>query len=201
MKVEENKKVNALILAAGNSKRMNAAKPLLKFNQTTTFIEKIISSYLQFGCNQVVIVVNSENEETIRKFQTNNITIVANENLELERFYSAKLGFQKMQDCDFCFLQDADNPFISKDILTYVYSENLVDQYIIPSYKGKGGHPILLPKSIIHDLQKYPKQNANLKEFLSEYKSYKLEIPNKDILININTPEDYNFYFNSLLEK
>jgi molybdopterin-guanine dinucleotide biosynthesis protein A len=46
-------------------------------------------------------------------------------------------------------------------------------------------------------LKKYQKQNATLKEFLSEYKNYKLEIPNKDILININTPEDYNFYFNS----
>lgn len=197
MKVEENKKVNALILAAGNSKRMNAPKPFLKFDQTTTFIEKIITGYQKFGCNEIVIVVNTESIEAIRKFQTDNITLVINENLELERFHSAKLGFQRMQDCDFCFLQDVDNPFITKDILTYVFSENLPDQYIIPSYKGKGGHPILLPKSIITDLKKLSKQIANLKDFLSEYKSYKLEIPNKDILININTLEDYNFYFNS----
>jgi CTP:molybdopterin cytidylyltransferase MocA len=197
MKVEENKKVNALILAAGNSSRMNAPKPFLNFDQTTTFIEKIITTYQQFGCDEIVIVANTESIETIRKFQTENITIVKNENLELERFYSVILGFQKMKDCDFCFLQDADNPFISKDILTYVFSENLPDQYIIPSYKGKGGHPVLLPESIIIDLKKYQKQNATLKEFLSEYKNYKLEIPNKDILININTPEDYNFYFNS----
>ncbi|MBI5539851.1 MAG: NTP transferase domain-containing protein [Bacteroidia bacterium] len=197
MKVEKNKKVNALILAAGNSTRMNAPKPFLKFDKNITFIEKIISSYQKFGCDDIIIVVNTECVEAIRKFQVDNVTIVINENIELERFHSAKLGFQKMQDCDFCFLQDADNPFITKDILTYVYSENLPDQYIIPSYKGKGGHPILLPESIISDLKKYQKQSANLKEFLSDYKSYKLEIPNKDILININTPEDYNYYFNS----
>ena len=197
MKVEEYKKVNALILAAGNSSRMNSPKPFLKFDKNTTFIEKIIAGYQKFGCDEIIIVVNTENFETVRKFKTDNISIVINENLELEKFHSVKLGFQKMQDCDFCFIQDVDNPFITKDILTYVYSENLPDQYIIPSYKGKGGHPILLPKRIITDLKNCQQQIANLKEFLSEYKNYKLEIPNKDILININTLEEYNYYFNS----
>ena len=197
MKVEEHKIVNALILAAGNSSRMNAPKPFLKFDQSTTFIEKIISSYRKFSCNEIVFVVNKESEKTIREYQTDNITIVINENIELERFHSVKLGFKNMQECDYCFLQDADNPFISKDILTYVYSENLPDKYIVPSYKGKGGHPILLPKGIINDLKNCSQQNANLKEFLSEYENYKLEIPNKDILININTIEDYNSFFNS----
>ena len=196
MKVEEIKKVNALILAAGNSTRMNFSKPFLKFDQNITFIEQIINSYQKFNCNEIVIVVNNESKELIRKYQADNITIVTNDKIELERFYSVKLGLQKMKSCDFCFLQDADNPFITKDILTYVYSENLPDKFIVPSYKGQGGHPILLPETIITYLKSYPEQIANLKEVLGKFKNYKLEIPNKDILININTQEEYKMYFN-----
>ena len=192
--VDENKKVSVLILAAGISRRMNTPKLFLPFDKNTTFIEKIISTYRNFGCAEIVIVVNKNVAGKLKNLE--NITIVINEKLEFERFYSVKLGLQKMEDCDFCFLQDTDNPFITADILNYIFSENLPDKYIIPSFNGRGGHPILLPKKIIEKLKNNKKNDVNLKKILSPFISFKLEIPNQKILININNPQDYKKYFN-----
>ncbi len=192
MKNKENKNVSALILAAGLSQRMKTPKPLLRFSKKTTFIEKIISTYQSFGCKNIVIVTNKELVEKIKK--SKNVSIVINDKLEYERFYSVKLGLQQIRNCDFCFIQDADNPFITKDILTYIYSEKISDTSIIPCFNNKGGHPVLLPKLIFEKINNIKQNNINFKEILHNFKTYKLGIPKNEILININTPSEYSFY-------
>lgn len=193
MKNKENKNVSALILAAGLSQRMKSPKPLLQFNKNNTFIEKIISTYQSFGCKNIVIITN---KELVSKIKTSkNVSIAINDKLEYERFYSVKLGIQHIKNCDFCFIQDADNPFITKDILTYIYSERISDTSIIPCFDDKGGHPILLPKLIFDKINNIKQNNVNLKDIINKFKTYRLGIPKSEILININTPSEYSFYF------
>lgn len=197
MKNNENKNVSALILAAGLSKRMKANKPFLLFNNEQTFTEKIITEYQSFGCKNIIVVTN---KELINRFKIQkNVTFVINDKLEYGRFYSVKLGLQNIKNCDFCFIQNVDNPFITKDILTYIYSEKLTDTSIIPSFNEKGGHPILLPKIIIDKIINIKHNNANFKDILNKFKSFKLGIPKNEILININTPSEYCYYFKFII--
>ncbi|NCO55028.1 MAG: hypothetical protein COS14_14355 [Bacteroidetes bacterium CG02_land_8_20_14_3_00_31_25] len=193
MTIKKNKNTGAIILAAGLSQRMKTPKPFLLFNKSQTFIEKIISNYQLFGCKKIVVVTN---KELVNKFiNYSNVKYVINDKLEYERFYSIKLGLQNIGKCDFCFVQNVDNPFIDKDILTYIFSENLHDACIVPCFNNKGGHPILLPKKITDKIKNIKQNNVNFKNILKKFKNYNLGIPKSEILININSPKEYNFYF------
>jgi len=193
MKNKENKNISVIILAAGLSQRMKTPKPFLLFNNMQTFIEKIITEYQLFDCKNIIVVTN---KELINKFKKHsNVTFVINDKLEYGRFYSVKLGLQNIGECDYCFVQNVDNPFIDKDILTYIFSENLPDAFIVPCFNNKGGHPILLPKKIIDKIKNISQNNGNFKNILNKFKNYNLSIPKSEILININSPKEYDFYF------
>ncbi|TSA23841.1 MAG: hypothetical protein D4R67_12805 [Bacteroidetes bacterium] len=190
--------VGAVILAAGNSKRMNSRKPFLKFDKDHTFIEKLISTFLQWGCQEIVIVINRD-VQTQRDFfdqLPEKVTHVLNEHPEFERFYSVKLGLGVIRNASFCFIQNVDNPFIDARILDLLYEQRNDRGYSSPVYKNKGGHPILLNREISDRIRNWPVDSANLKEVLNTMECIPVEMPDDRVLININSPEEYKRFCN-----
>lgn len=194
--MDEKIKVGAIILSAGNSSRMKTPKALLSFDAKNTFIQKIISTYLDWGCKKIAIVTNTElaKDHVFQKL-SKDCTVVLNEYLDFERFYSAKIGAQAMIDMDYCFLQDSDNPFTSVETLQTLYENKKRNGVIIPSIHKKGGHPILIGKAALKMISKHASDNSNLKEVLQSFPLEKVEVKDKGIWVNINTPEDYHLFF------
>ncbi|MBM2813454.1 MAG: mocA [Ignavibacteria bacterium] len=183
----------AIILAAGLSERMQSPKPLLKFDSQKRFIDKIFDEYLKFGCNEVIVVINhalTGQFESIR-----GIKFAVNTNPEKGRFSSIKIGVEFLESSNFCFIQNIDNPFVNQDVLRILNQVKEQSDYIVPTFEGRGGHPILLNKNIIDNIKKCEKDDLNLRELLAKYKSKKVEFNDNSILININTKEEYNYYF------
>lgn len=80
--------VCAVIPAAGMSSRMKTYKPLLRFDKNRTFIEKIIDEFLNFGCNQIVVVTNREIYNEVNKLLSekgSHVSVIINDKLEIER--------------------------------------------------------------------------------------------------------------------
>ena len=69
------------------------------------------------------------------------------------------------------------------------------NSYVNPTYKTKGGHPILVSNEIISALSINNNYDLTLKEFLSDYTRIELKTINKKILTNINTVADYEGIF------
>lgn len=191
------KRTNALILAAGISKRMQSLKAFLAFDEKNSFFEKIVNTYSEWGCNEIIVVINrlfSDSMPHDTKLPSQ-LKFVLNEQLEFERFYSVKIGLQKMTDIDFCFLQNIDNPFITSDILDKIYNYKSQQAFVIPIYNNKGGHPVLINRSNINYIKSYPENDANLRKVLGEMPSVKAEMEDESILININNTVEYDKYF------
>ena len=190
--------VGTVILAAGNSKRMNSRKPFLHFDKDNTFIEKIISTYLKWGCQEIVIVINKDVKTQSEFFDLlpEKVMYVLNEHPEFERFYSVKLGLATIRNASFCFIQNVDNPFIDARILDRLYEQRNDRSYISPVYKNKGGHPVLLNRETIDRIGNWPDDSANLKEVLGTIACTPVEMPDDRVLININSPEEYKRFFN-----
>jgi len=190
--------VGAIILAAGNSRRMNAPKPFLKFDQDLMFIEKIISTYLGWDCREIVIVIskNAGNQHDYFDHLPQKVTCVVNEHPEFERFYSVKLGLTFLLKSAFCFIQNVDNPFITPQLLDILFANRSQEHYIAPVFNHRGGHPVLLNRRTMDLTCHWPDDSANLKEVLNTMKCRKIEMPDDRILININCQEEYKRYFN-----
>lgn len=187
---------SAIILAAGLSERMGENKAILPFNKTSNFVENIANSMIEAGCEKIIVVINSVSFEIINRnilFKNSKILIAVNDMPELGRFRSLKIGLKMLKEKN-VFVHNCDNPFCKPSLLKDLFV--LLDEknYVVPIYKNKGGHPILLSNYICKNLVNINEDNANLKKILLNFNKKELMTTDNKILFNINTPEDYNVF-------
>ncbi|MBT3207804.1 MAG: NTP transferase domain-containing protein [Bacteroidetes bacterium] len=185
--------ISAIILAAGNSERMNFHKAFLRFDNKTTFLEKIIDEYLNFGVNEIVVVLNNNSCKRLNFNEFNKqkkCKLIINPAPELGRFYSLKLALNEI-NTEFCFVQNVDNPFVNENILEKLFINRNADACTVPVFETKGGHPIIINNHIKSEILKSP-NHLILNEFLKNYQNRKIEVDDKSVLININTKQDYS---------
>ncbi len=202
MLTSNSKNFSVIILAAGYSNRMGADKLFLKFDDKRNFFEKIIEEYINFGSNEIVLVLNEENSKLFENEQiihNEKITIVKNLFPLIERFFSVQLGSRALKKSNYTFIQNIDNPFVNLDILKKL-AENIENfDFIVPEYNKKGGHPILLSPKVIDNIKNEKIYKNTLKEYLSGFKQKRINVKDEIILTNINTPEDYHKLFKNTI--
>jgi molybdenum cofactor cytidylyltransferase len=193
------REAGVVILAAGRSERMKELKAFLPYDENVRFIEKLLSTYSSWGCSEIVVVTNPEAHNQIKHLRMipSNVTIVVNDHMEFERFYSVKLGLGAINLSSFCFIQNVDNPFIDSQILDLIYEHRSDEKYVSPVFKGKGGHPVLLNRENMNRICKWNVNSANFKEVLGTLECRNVEMPDDRVLININSPEEYKRFFNN----
>jgi molybdenum cofactor cytidylyltransferase len=187
-------KAGVVILAAGKSERMKSLKGLLSFDKRRSFIGKIISVYQNWGCKEIIVVTNEMATAMFKRSvpETGNVTLIINDHLEYERFYSVKLGLAAIRTSEYCFIQNVDNPFIDSQILELIYAHRSDEKYVSPVFKNKGGHPVLLNRKNMKDICNGNDNSANFKDVLKTMECLNVEMPDDRVLININSPEEYN---------
>lgn len=192
------KKYSVVILAAGKSSRMGMPKFLLKYDENTTFLEHIIKKYEAFGCEQIVVVLNEEGANIINSRSVNfldKVTLITNNHPEWERFYSIKLGLKALNEENLVFIHNVDNPFVNPVVLASLIENIFEFDYAVPTYKGRGGHPVLLSEKVILAIIEKKENNLNFKDYLSNYRKVIVKVNDKNILVNVNSKEEYNTLF------
>ena len=196
--------IGAVILSGGLSERMNFPKQFLLIDGVT-FVQKIVDTYGKAGIKNICVVMSDRfctgewkkytggNAWNGQK-ENNTMQIVANSNPESGRFHSLKLGVEKMNTMDFCFIQNVDNPFVTEEMITVILKNKFVGGYVSPSFKGEGGHPVLLSRKILDKIRELPDGDLNLSLLLKSFKRKKVEVKDERILWNINTQDDYSRY-------
>jgi CTP:molybdopterin cytidylyltransferase MocA len=186
--------VSCIILSAGSSGRMGGHKALLKFDKTFTFVEKITNEYLAAGIGEIIVVVSGElNNDIIDRgisFPAE-IHIVINPKPESGRFYSLQTGIQHVQEGNYCFFQNIDNPFTTVKLLQDLIAQKDKADVIIPAFRQKSGHPVLFSPKVAREFRKAGNSDLRINEFLKIFPQQKVETNDSNILININSPEDY----------
>ena len=188
------KDCSVIILAAGYSSRMGCAKFALRLPDGTSFLENIIKQYSDFGCSQVIVVVNNEGKLFLDKNPiqgTKTIDFVVNYHPEYERFYSVKTGLVAVNNDNSVFLHNADNPFANLETLESLYKNRNIADFVKPIFNQKGGHPILISNRIIRDIVLSENHNVNLNEFLKKYSRKEIQTEDEKIILNVNTMDDY----------
>lgn len=193
--------VSSVILAAGNSSRMNFPKPFLPFDEERNFIEKILDTYIAAGIDDIVLVINTDMERRMRLLLTANypsrhIELVVNHEPEKGRIHSIQQGLQNVKNrC--CFIQNIDNPFITKNLLQEMIAVVTGSNYVVPAYGNKNGHPVLLGNDVLIYLSLLKGRDLDLRIELNHFEKAIVTWQHDDILANINTREDYRKYFMS----
>lgn len=191
-----------IILAAGHSNRMGECKFLLPMLQVSlaprlTFFETIVKTYTDFGITEIIVVTQPKHLKELQNLKVKNqfsIHFVLNNQPELERFYSLQLGIKHLVNAEYCFVQNADSPFVDVKTLELLYQNRGKADCISPLFQGKSGHPVMLNKNTLN-LLSAANPDSNLKELLQNRRKFKVETENALISVDIDTPSDYHYYF------
>ena len=189
---------SVVILAAGRSGRMGEPKFALRFNDEKIFLEEIVGQYLAFGCKEIVVVMNGDGKKLFDKLNLRLpgiAKIVINRHPEYERFYSLKTGLNSLANSNYIFIHNIDNPFVDKNVLKLLFNTINDADYCTPIFNNRGGHPVLLSNNVVKEILKEDDIEVNLRDFLKQYRGKRIEVLSDMILVNINTPEEYEKFF------
>jgi molybdenum cofactor cytidylyltransferase len=136
----------AMILAAGESKRMGKPKLLLPFGEKT-IIETIVATIVLSKVEQTLVILGSDREKTEEKIKNYPVKIVYNRDFRSGMLSSVQCGFKSLPEKSRAVLVVlGDQPKISTTVIN-----KLIDAYkssgkgiVLPVYKKERGHPVLI---------------------------------------------------------
>jgi len=187
-------KICAIILAAGESKRMKVPKMLLPFHGKT-MIEKVIGNVISSEVFHTLVVLGSNRDEILSVISHLPVDHCFNENYRRGMLSSVQCGFRNLPaDFDAVLVFPGDQPFIEPDVINLVIGSfrETGRGIVIPVYGNKRGHPMLIStryREVIDNLD----ENVGLRSLAELYREDLLEVNTNSpgILKDFDTKEDY----------
>ena len=186
-------KIDLIILAAGKSERFGSLKGFALYNG-----KPLLESAIQLHQNNFLgktIVVFSQSSEQYRillEKKYPKVIFIENKNPEFGPFSSLQLGISA-SDTNYFFILPVDCP--CRDVETWKLLHQQVSEHklcIKPSFKNKGGHPIIINLQLKKIIENSSSEN-NLKNILHNLNLNQiqyLEVADPLILKNINSTKD-----------
>ncbi len=173
-----------LILSGGASSRFGSPKALAKYNGET-FLDIIVSKCLSLDLS-IYTVLNPNLDKKI-SFDRPFTTIIGDSRCDMYHSLIRALNFIK--DFSYVLIWPIDHPLVKVSTVEEIIKYHDKDNFIIPSYQSRLGHPILFPKSALKDI---PLCN-NLKELTLRIGRKLVVVEDEGILKNINTKKDLTY--------
>ena len=142
--------VSAILLAAGQSKRMNGENKLTKEIQGIPLIKHSVKNILSSSVEELIVVLGHQ-KETIEKLINKNekIKFVFNKDFESGIASSIKTGLNILSEkTEAFFICLGDMPMVNLNIYNQLIKSINKKEIIVPTYKGQQGNPVLFAKSM-----------------------------------------------------
>ncbi len=182
-----------IVLAAGESTRFGENKLLYKI-EGTSIIKRVVKE-CSLENFKTIVVVGHEKDRIIRELEGLNVFFVTNPEYKSGGMSSSiKIGVSSIKPLKAYLITPADMPYLQKWIckrITDVYT-NSKAKIVIPSFEGKGGHPILFDVSLREELITVNEETKGLKGVISRHANevLKFEIGTSRVLIDIDYKTD-----------
>ena len=189
--------ITAILLAAGQSKRLRGENKLTKLFKGKPLINHILFSLIKSKVNKIIIVLGFEHLKIKTKLlKSKKINFVINKNYKKGMSSSIKTGLKKLPKNNKGFLIVlGDMPNITKTIINKIcLSITRSDKEIIlPKFKNRTGNPIGFKHSMIKNIYKIKGDRGAKNIIKNNYKKIKfLNINSKSILTNLNTKRNFS---------
>jgi len=135
----------AMILAAGESKRMGKPKQLMPLGRTT-ILEQTVDNFLDSKVNEVIVVLGHRAEEAKRLIAARPVKLAINPNYQQGMSTSVIAGLSMVDSrAEAVMITLGDQPFIDSqtiNILAEAFGAHNKG-IAIPVYRGRRGHPVV----------------------------------------------------------
>jgi len=187
--------ISAILLAAGQSKRMNGENKLTKEIQGIPLIKHSVKNILASSIDELIVVLGHQ-KEIIEKLIDKNekIKFVFNKDFESGMASSIKAGLNNLSEkTEAFFVCLGDMPMVSYDIYNQLIKSKDNKEIIVPTYKKQQGNPVLFDKSMKEKVIDVSGDVGAKKILeLNKDKILNLEINDQSITKGFDTKDDFN---------
>jgi len=189
--------ISAILLAAGEAKRMGQLKQLMPFGQST-IIEQAIDNLLGAAVYEVIVVVGYRAEEVIKTIAAKPVKITINPDYEQGMSTSIIAGLKCIDSrAQAILIALGDQPLVDTQTINRLIEEFYEHDkgIVVPAYQGRRGHPIIFAAEYKKDLLKL-EGDVGGRELIEDNANDVLEIAvdSEGVIADINTLNDYQSY-------
>lgn len=141
-------KIAAVVLAAGESRRLGELKQLVRLGGET-LVERTVRVCREAGCGPVVVVLGASAEVVRRGCSLEGAVVVVNEGWSEGMGSSVRVGVGVLGDVEGCVVATCDMPAVSAEHLRELMRAGDV---VASSYAGRRGVPAYFPREMFGSL-------------------------------------------------
>jgi len=184
----------AIVLAAGESKRMGSPKMLLPYNDVT-IIEQVIINLLDSEVDRVVVVVGAHRDEIMKVTRRYDVFHCYNEDYRRGMLSSVKCGIYSLPEgCLAALIMPGDQPMTGPGEINRVISSFAASDkgLVMAAFDGRRGHPLIVDLKYTEEILSLP-DGEGLRALAERHPGDVLESDTDDpsVIRDIDTREDY----------
>ena len=182
----------AIILAAGESRRMGSAKALISF-RGISFVQHLVNAthHPRIGITRIVLGAGAEEIRT--QLGVDPAMIGMNPECEQGQLSSIQAGVRSLPDgTEGMILCPVDHPLVSANLIS-----NLIHQFdtvgkpiVLPAFRGQRGHPVIFRASLYDELLAAA-ADVGARQVVWAHPQEIEEVPTEEegVVLNLNDPE------------
>ncbi|NIS81693.1 MAG: NTP transferase domain-containing protein [Anaerolineales bacterium] len=189
--------IAAVLLAAGESKRMGAPKMSLPWVRDRSVIAEMVEIFREGGASPIIVVTGGDRQVVEDSLAGADVHIVHNPNFARgEMLSSVKSGLIAVQEfsVDAVMVCPGDLPLLLADTVCALIERWQRDPQaiLVPSYQDRRGHPVVLAKEVWPSILALG-EDQTLREYLkkNETSIAYLVVEDPGIRVDIDTPKEY----------
>lgn len=144
------------------------------------------------GVEDITVVLSHERERIARAIRRFPVRVAVNPKIGSEMAESVRVGLKTLGSyVTGVIVCLCDHPLVLPSTYRTLVETHLksAPQIVIPTHKGKNGHPTLFPRDLIHQVF----DGLHLKAIIQDHPQRVIRVPveDKGVLFDMDTPEDY----------
>jgi molybdenum cofactor cytidylyltransferase len=185
-----------LLIAAGRGRRMGGTKQLLPWPPATGHTTLIAAAFdtIASVCDHMLVVLDHEVDAVRAALGERQLTVVSGR-ADDDMFQSVHAGLTaaKQHGTTATLLQLGDHPDLKRTTLDALLEAHAShpNQVIIPEYDGRGGHPIVIPSTLIDRILTYS-GTGGLRALLHEQAQlcYRVGVSDPAVIRDVDRADD-----------
>ena len=193
---ESEKRIAAIVLAAGQSRRMGKQNKLFLPFENRSVIQQVVSNLEESKVSQIFVVTGHEEELVRAELEDSSVTFVSNPEYSKGLSTSLRTALaalpQKFSGVLVCL---GDMPFVRGphiDVLVDSFDPVSEHQICVPTFQGKRGNPVLWDRRYIQEMMEV-RGDVGAKHIIGDYEEFVTEIELNDpgVITDLDTPDGY----------
>jgi molybdenum cofactor cytidylyltransferase len=185
----------AIVLAAGQSRRMGTQKLLLPYAGQTV-IGQIVDNVLASPIERAFVVTRNDDEAIRLALAGKPLTFVVNLDPAADMLSSIRCGVRSLPpDCIAAIVVLGDQPTIRAELVAGLIRtlQTAAAKIVVPSFRGRRGHPILVSAECFGEVLTQH-DCVGLRGLLNAHPHdiATLEVDDPKVLTDMDSPDDYH---------